>query len=194
MRESGSLVVELAVLTVGAILAITSGVLAYRAVGLYGDGPFAKGFHRERDASTGRWLLVQDFQTSTGRGRRVIDEALRVTELRLDTNLDGVDDGRIMMSEGAFARIGFSSKGDGVIDAWAFRDATNQIVRIEMSTRRDGRIDRWEHYTNGQLVRVDLDTNLNGQPDQRQIYEKGTLIRTENDANEDGRPDDKPVS
>ena len=185
--------IEILVLIVGMIAAAGSGVWAYRLVGLYGDGPFASGFHRERDPATGRSMLVQEYMTSKGRVRRTIDERYQVKEFRIDTNLDGVDDGRFILEGGALTKVGFSLAGDGLIDAWAYQDAANQIVRIEVATKRDGRVDRWEHYANGQMVRVDIDSNFNGRPDRWQIYDNGALVKTEIDANEDGKPDGNPV-
>lgn len=192
-HQQGPSLVEIAVIAIGIVAASLSGVMAYREVGLYGDGPFAHGYHRERDRSTGRSMLVQEFQTPNGRVRRVIEDySYRVTEFRVDTNSDGVEDGRLTMDAGIVSKVGFSLAGDGLIDAWAFRDAANQIVRIEVSTRRDGRVDRWEHYANGKMIRVELDANLNGKADRWQIYENGILVETVLDANEDGQADAAP--
>lgn len=181
--------VEILLLAAGIILSAAAGFAAYTVVGLYGDGPFAQGYHRERDPSTGRSLLVQEYMTPQGKVRRVIDEQYRVKEFRVDTNLDGTDDGSFTLEAGRLSKVGFSLAGDGVVDAWAFRDESNQIVRIEVSTKRDGRVDRWEHYENGQMVRVDLDTNLNGRPDQWQILDNGIVVETVLDVDEDGKPD-----
>jgi hypothetical protein len=185
--------VEITVLAIGIVVAGVSGVLAYGVVGLYGDGPFAHGYHRERDPATGQSLLVQDIQTSQGRVRRVIAEGRKVIQFRIDKDADGVEDARLMVDGTTLTKTGFSLAGDGVIDAWAIRDAADQVVRIEVSTKRDGRVDRWEHYTNGKMVRVELDTDRNGRADRWQLYEDGILMETVIDANEDGQPDVAPA-
>jgi hypothetical protein len=184
--------VEIAVVAIGIAVAGASGVMAYRVVGLYGDGPFAHGYHRERDPATGGSMLIQEFLTARGKVRRVINSANKVTELRIDADADGVEDSRLTLDGGTLTKAGFSLAGDGVIDAWAFRDANNQLVRIEVSTKRNGRVDRWEHYVNGKMVRVDQDTNGNGKFDRWMIYEDGILLDTFIDLDEDGQPDGPP--
>jgi hypothetical protein len=87
-------------------------------------------------------------------------------------------------------KAGFSLAGDGIVDAWAYRDEKGQVRKIEVSTRRDGSIDRWEHYEKGQLARVEQDTDRNGRVDRWSTYDAGILIGTVVDADGDGRPDD----
>jgi hypothetical protein len=184
---------EVAIFTLGLVAAAAASVFAYRTVGLYGDGAFAGGYHRERDPDTGKWLLLRDVVTANGLVRSVMDERKAVKEVRVDTDGDGVVETRVKVDAGNLAGVGFSLANDGVIDAWAYRDAANQLVRIEVSTKRNGKIDRWEHYTNNQMVRVEIDTNGNGRADRWQTYDAGILIDTVLDANEDGQPDGPPV-
>jgi len=88
-------------------------------------------------------------------------------------------------------KSGFSLAGDGIVDAWAYRDDKGQLLRIEVSKRRDGKVDRWEYYDKGQLARVEEDTDHNGRVDRWATYDAGILMSTVVDANGDGRPDDQ---
>jgi hypothetical protein len=181
--------VEAIVFAAGIAAAIAAGMYGYREVGLYGDGPFASGFHRERDPKTGESLLVHESTTSQGRIRRVMDTRMRLKEVALDADGDGVMEAGATATDANIAGAGFSLANDGVIDAWAYRNTAGALVRVEVSTKRDGRIDRWEHYRNDRVIRVDLDTDGNGRPDRWQTFEDGILIDTFIDANEDGRAD-----
>ena len=183
---------EIAILAAGIVMSAAAGVYGYRVVGLYGDGPFASGYHRERDAETGTSLLVHETVTSQGRIWRVLDQRLHLREVRLDADGDGIAEAKARPGDTNIA-AGFSLTGDGVIDAWAFRTPSGQLVRVEVSTRQNGKIDRWEHYRDNRMVKVDLDTDGNGHPDRWQTFEDGILIDTFIDANEDGRPDAPPV-
>ena len=184
---------ETFILVAGLVVAVGAGVFGYRSVGMYGDGAFAGGLHRERDPQTGKSLLIHEAMTSRGKIRRIFTTHRQLEAVQLDVNADGRVEESVTVQNGALAGVGFSLAGDGVIDAWAYRDSNGQLSRIEVSTKRDGRIDRWEHYTNGLMVRVDLDTNGNGRPDRWQTYEGGILMDTFVDANEDGRADKSPV-
>jgi hypothetical protein len=174
----------LAVFVLGLVAAAASGVATYRAVGLYG-GPMQTGFYREWDPNTGRYLLRHQATTKDGvTVRRELADNLSLERMTLTLGPDAA--APIADSAG---RVAFSTSRDGVIDAWAIRDAEGQTARVEVSTRRDGRIDRWERYDKGQLVRVDLDTNGNGKPDRWMTYQDGILMDTFVDADEDGQPD-----
>ena len=43
------------------LAALASGVVTYRVVGPYGDGPFSGGFHRIPNPETGQSSMVYDF-------------------------------------------------------------------------------------------------------------------------------------
>ena len=201
---------------VGLVAAVISGVVAYRTVGLYGDGPFSYGYFRERDPQTGESILYRIVEGPNGEEiRQVVDMPnRRITEVQTDLDGDGrvervtreddalaistdVDDDGVVdlvqytgLDDQGLRRVGFSLTGDGVIDAWAWRDADDRIVRVDVSTRQDDLIDRREFYdAAGQLARVELDTDRNGTTDQWQIYEGGILFDTILDANADGQPD-----
>ena len=160
--------------------------LEFRAVGVYG-GPILTGFHRERDPQTGRNQMVHESTTSTGvHIRQLLDDNLQPQRAILSGGITGQASSLVV---GVGGRIGFSTRNDGVTDAWSIRDATSDVARVEVSTKRDGRVDRWEQYVKGALVRVDLDTDRNGKADRWMIYEDGILMDTFMDANEDGQPD-----
>ncbi len=197
----------------GLVGAVAAGVIAYRIVGIYGDGPFASGFRRIRDPETGRSVLVHESKTSKGVVRRVI-EGRQLTQVevemggerarlhvrgqevtRVDLDMDG--DGKIDRWEyydaaKQLVKVGFSLANDGVLDAWAYRDASGQLLKIEVSTRRDGTIDRWEYYEKGQLARVEEDADHDGRVDRWSTYDAGILIDTAVDLDRDGRPDPPP--
>jgi hypothetical protein len=174
----------------GLIAAVASGISTYRAVGMYG-GPILTGFHREWNPQTRRYQLIHETTDKAGlRLRRLLNDDLTVQR----TDLSGVGVAAVVEQLVAGgARVPFSTRNDGVIDAWAIRDEKAQTARIEVSTKRDGKTDRWEHYLKGQLVRVDLDTNGNGKPDRWMTYEEGILLDTFIDGNEDGQPDGPPA-
>jgi hypothetical protein len=182
---------EIVIFVAGVIVAVASGLYGFRVVGWYGDGAFASGFHRELNPHTGRSVLVHEMETSKGRIRRVIDDGFRVREVLIDADADGRMEVSAKIESGQTGGVGagFSLANDGVIDAWVYRDASNRLVRIEVSTKRDGRVDRWEHYTNERLAKVELDTNGNGRPDRWQTFDAGILMETVPDVNEDGQPD-----
>ena len=205
--------VERLIVSVGLVVALVAGVVAYQVVGLYGDGAFTIGYRRTRDPETGKSLLVHETRTNEGVVRRVID-GRTLTEVRLDADGDGREDARAHVtgtdvtrldrdsdSDGRIdaweyydpqkqlVKVGFSLAGDGVPDAWAYRDNERQVMKIEVSTRRDGTIDRWEYYDKGQLARNEEDTDHDGRVDRWSTYEGGVLMNTAIDANRDGRPD-----
>ena len=182
-------VTEIIIFLAGIVAAIGAGVYGYRTVGLYGDGPFASGYYRQRDPKTGESVLTHQSLTSQGRIVRVMDDKLRLKEVRIDANRDGIDDADVAVTDSNIAGVGFSLGNDAVIDAWAFRNSAGELVRIEVSTKRNGKIDRWEHYNNNQMIKVEIDTDGNGKPDRWQTFEDGILVNTFIDANEDGRPD-----
>lgn len=181
--------IEIVIFVAGIAAAIAAGFYGYETVGLYGDGPFASGYYRERDPKTGETVLMHKSETSQGRIVRIMDDKLHLHEVRVDSNRDGVDDADVKVTDAIITGTGFSLANDGVIDAWAYRNAAGELVRIEVSTKRNGKIDRWEYYSYNRMYKVDLDTDGNGKPDRWQTYEDGILVNTIIDANEDGKPD-----
>lgn len=206
---------EVAIFAGGLAGAVAAGVVGYRTVGLYGDGPFASGYSRERDPETGRSRLVHETVTKSGRVRRVIDGEYRLRAVELDLDgeagrlrveapvggggltrvaVDATRDGHTDRweyydADQRLVKVGFSLAGDAVEDAWAYRDERGELVKIEVSTRRDGRVNRWEYYAGGRMVRVEEDTNMDGRPDRWSSYEDGILVETRVDRDGDGQPD-----
>ena len=186
------------------LAALASGVITYRVVGPYGDGPFSGGFHRIPNPETGQSSMVYDFVYGSQPFRAVVDEGTgKMSELRFDTNADGAEDTRAHLDDAAVVRlerdsngdgnidrweyyddtaklqkVGFSLAGDDVVDAWAYYEADQQLTVIEVSTRRDGTVDRWEHYEGGVMVRVETDTTRDGQADTWSTYTNGILTET----------------
>jgi hypothetical protein len=206
---------ELMIVTIGLVIAVAAGVVAYQIVGLYGDGALTIGYRRVRDPVTGKSLLMHESHTKDGVIRRVID-GTTLTEIRLDVDAQGHEHTRVHVNGNEITRVdrdldgdgridrweyydsakhlvkvGFSLAGDGVLDAWAYRDNDGQITKIEVSTRRDGVIDRWEYYEKGQLARVEEDKDRDGRVDHWSTYKEGILIRTDVDDGH-GRPDSPP--
>jgi hypothetical protein len=211
-RRAGIPPIELAVIVIGLIVSAIAGVVAYRIVGIYGDGPFTYGMHRTTDADTGESVIVQDVSGPDGRAKRRIIEGTKVTGLQLDVGDKGLatvqlgnkdltridrdvnGDGRVDAWEyydrkQQLVKTGFSLRNDGVLDAWLFRNAQGQTTKIEVATRRDGTVSRWEYYENGQLARTEEDADGNGKIDRWQTYDSGILWDTKVDKNGDGRPD-----
>ncbi len=196
--------IEALVLGVGLAAAVLSGIIAYRTIGPYGDGPFGAGFRRIADPAAAGPTLVREFRVGADRVRAVVEEETgRIAEWRVsardapdsriavdpdgaivvDRDIDGDDvvDRRDFYADlehlrsGKTLKEGFSLAGDGVIDAWAFRGPDGRIARVEVSTRRDGVIDRWEHYEEGVLVLVETDADGDGIADARSRFVNGIL-------------------
>lgn len=154
------------------------------------------------DKTTGRLSLLTYDRNHNG----VIDtwtdmDGTRPLRSRIDLDEDGkIDRWEYYDEKGALTKVGFSRKGDGVPDAWAYAGAGGGIDRIEISsTANESKIDRWEHYDAsrpgagpqgaGTLVRAEEDTNGDGKPDKWEVYENGALVSASFDENGDGKPD-----
>ncbi len=181
----------------GLVLAAAASVAAYRVVGPYGDGPINVGLWRTQDPETGVQLVYRDVTRADGtvlrylyndsnrvlkqiQVRRVVDGEVKTVGLHLDsTGVARLDaPGRSVARDGSSGgvKVGFSLRGNGVIDAWEYRDAKGQLTKIEVSRRQDGNVDRWEYYENDQLARVEEDENRDGKPDRWLTYEAGILV------------------
>jgi hypothetical protein len=203
------------VLVAGLVAASAAGVVAYDNVGPYGDGFATVGLYRTIDPQTKTPLLTRRVTRPDGAVvSYVFNEA---TQAFLELRTAGADgasgsenagsDVRLHFKDGAPVRLdaggvamaldertgrikrGFSLAGNGVIDAWEYRNAQGQIEKIEISRRKEGVVDRWEFYRDGQLVRVEEDTNLDGRVDRWLTYEAGILLRESRDRTGDGKPD-----
>ena len=201
--------VETVILTAGLVAAAASGVAAYRAVGPYADGPLNAGLYRMEEPETGRQLVYREVRSADGVVRRYLfDNASRtLTEIRVIRAGGETPDVRVHMNNGVLegvtgpgrsferdpktgvARVGFSLRGNGVVDAWEYRDANGTLQKIEVSRRQNGVVDRWEYYKDDQLARVEEDDTGDGRVDRWLTYDAGILIQEARDRNGDGRPD-----
>lgn len=188
---------DVIIVVVGFLLSAAASVMAYRAVGPYGDGPINVGLWRTQDPETGAQLVYRDVPQPDGtvlrylfsdgsralkqiQVRRVVDGEVKTVGVHMDsTGVARLDaGGRSVVRDGSSGgvKVGFSLRGNGVIDAWEFRDAKGQLTKIEVSRRQDGNVDRWEYYENDQLARVEEDENRDGKPDRWLTYEAGILV------------------
>ena len=134
------------------------------------------------DESSGRFTeLRYDADADGSTDLRVYVEADGRLRVEQDLDADGVVDhwqyyaDLTKLERGEAERVGFSTAGDGVVDAWRVLDAGRPTGVVEVSTGRDGRVDRWEHYENGLLARVEEDTDGDGAADRYSTYEDGIL-------------------
>src|SRR4051812_31627710 len=153
---------EVVIASVGLVLSVVAGVVAYERVGLYGDGPFSYGYRHVLDPETGKMLLVHESETPTGIVRRVIDgvklkevdldvgagrrehvrvrvEGSNIAIVERDRDRDGrTDTWKYYDSNKKLLKVGFALAGDGVLNSWAYRASDGEIFKVEVSTRRDG--------------------------------------------------------
>lgn len=203
-------VTDIAIVAVGLAAALGSSVAAYHVVGPYGDGPLNVGVYRAQDPDTGEQFVYRDVRNADGTVLRYLfeDSSRKLTQVLVmrsvngkletvglhmgSTGLTRVDVGGHSVegdAKAGFVKVGFSLRGNGVIDAWEYRDAKGQLLKIEVSRSQDGRIDRWEYYKDEQLARVEADENRDGRIDHWLNYESGILVKEAWDRDGDGRPD-----
>lgn len=201
---------DVVIVLVGLVLAAASSVAAYRLVGPYGDGPINVRLYRSEDPETGLQLVYRDVPKKNGTVQRYLfdDTTRTLRQIQVRRVVDGkVEVVGVHIADGALTRldtggetvardgndgalkVGFSLRGNGIIDAWAYRDAAGQLVKVEVSLRQDGRIDRWEFYKDDQLARVEEDENRDGRVDRWLTYDAGILVSEARDRNGDGKPD-----
>lgn len=193
---------DVAIVTAGIMMAAAVGVVTYQKVGPYGDGPINVGLYRAEDPDTGAQFVYRKLRMQDGELRYLFDDATRsLREVR--TVRRGQPDTVRAVTRPTVApvhtitrdaangglKIGFSLRGNGVVDAWEYRDAKGQIQRIEVSRRQNGVIDRWEYYENNQLARVEEDEDRNGRIDRWLTFDAGILVKEARDRDGDGRPD-----
>jgi len=209
---------EVVIASVGLVLSVVAGVVAYERVGLYGDGPFSYGYRHVTDPETGKVLLVHESRTANGEVIRRVIDGTRLTEVRLDVDASGRDHTRVIVEGKDIAvierdrdgdgkpdsweyydankkliKVGFAPASDGVLNAWAYRGSDGEIARVDVSTRRDKVVDRWEYYEKGQLARVDEDTDHDGKVDRWSTYDGGILMDTSTTMGGRRPPDPPPI-
>ncbi len=118
-------------------------------------------------------------------------DGARPVAARMDLDEDGtLDRWEYYDPSGGLEKVGFSRKGDGKPDAWAFAGADGRIERIEASSASDiTRIDRREYFDAAGLVRAEDDTNADGAPDKWETYANGAVRTVAFDEDYDGKPD-----
>lgn len=128
------------------------------------------------DPFTGRLIELRADLDGDGRlDQRTYMDGNRPLRGEADTDRDGrVDRWEYFTREAAVARIGTSSRNDGVEDTWTY-PAANGEVQIALSRWRDRSIDRREFYRDRALVRAEEDTNADGRTDTWERYEDGAL-------------------
>lgn len=207
-KRSGASRTDVLITVVGLIAAAAAGVAAYGVVGPYGDGPIDVGLYRAEDPETGVQLVYRKVSApGGGEVRYIFDDATRrLKEVRLirEGQPDVVTAGAISRSAAEAQepvhsitrddrtgeiKMAFSLRGNGVIDAWEYRDGKGQLQRIEISRAQNGVIDRWEYYQDNQLARVEEDEDRNGRVDRWLTFDAGILVKEVRDRDGDGRPD-----
>lgn len=189
--------------------AVTSSVAAYSKVGPYGDGPINVGLYRAEDPETGEQLVYREVRNADGTLLRYLfaDTTRKLKQIQVMRVVNGkLETVGLHMGKGALTRFdaggrsvertptggikaGFSLRGNGVIDAWEYRDPQGLLLKIEVSRLQNGAIDRWEYYQDDQLARVEEDENHDGRVDHWLTYEAGILVKEARDKDGDGRPD-----
>lgn len=193
---------NIAILLLGLLAAASASTFAYRAAGPYANGFLNFGVTRTVDPRTEQPVLVRDVaRADGGTVRYFFDMGTRkLTGTRVLPPGAARPGDMVPPSEAPSAgtpgiakggvKTGFSLAGNGVIDAWEYRDAAGRLERIEVSRRQDGNVDRWEHYDAGQLARAEEDNDHDGRVDHWLDYEVGILIGEAFDRDGDGRRDE----
>ena len=187
---------EIGILAAGLVGAVLAGMIAYRLVGPYGDGPFGAGFRRIPDPATGGSILVHEFELGAAAVRAVVEERTgRVVELQLSRDVDGAPPTRALLDEDGRVRLGRDLDGDGAIDRWEYYADVGQLERqqiekVGFSLAGDQVVDAWAfHDDDGRVKRVEVSTNRDGIIDRWEHYENGLMLRVEADTDGDNRID-----
>lgn len=188
---------EAGILVAGLMAAVLAGVVAYRLVGPYGDGPFGAGFRRIPDPANGRSVLVHDFRLGAHVVRAVVDQRTgRVAELLLPGPVHVAPSTRAYLDEYGGVRLDRDLDADGAVDRWEYYADSGQLERrraekVGFSLAGDEIVDAWVfHSAAGEVTRVEVSTNRDGLVDRWEHYENGLLVRVEADTDHDGRIDE----
>ena len=180
----------------GLLAAAASGVVAYRLVGPYGDGPFGAGYRRLPDPAGGGSVLVHEASYGSRAVRTVVDERTRrMSELQVDADGDGAVDTRARVETDGLVRVERDLDGDGAPDRWEYyRDAQDaargRVAKVGFSLAGDAVVDAWAFYgPEGRIARVEVSTARDGVVDRWEFYEHGALVRVETDGDGDGQVD-----
>ena len=123
----------------------------------------------------------------------------RPLRARVDRDEDGtIDRWEYYDEKGGLVKVGFSRRGDGTPDGWAYPAADGTVRQVELSSLRDERrIDRIERYlpfvpaegTAGTLLSAEEDTDADGRPDKWETYTGGRIATVAFDEDRDGSAD-----
>lgn len=122
-RRPGATRLEWVILLSGLVLAIASGVAAYRISGPYGE--------RDRDDPR----VTRFYDPNSGRLRLLV----------YDADGDGRFDTWSYMDGDRVIRMEFDSDGDGRVDRWEYFKVDGSIEKIGTSSRHDGQPDTWRY-------------------------------------------------
>jgi hypothetical protein len=114
-------------------------------------------------------------------------DGTRIDRIEIDRDEDGKIDRWEYYVGNKLEKVGTSTRGDGIVDEWAYRRASGTVERVETDTDRDGRIDKWESFDEPStpggtpaLREVAMDPDASGRPTRRLLYNaRGELLRVE---------------
>ena len=167
---------EVTILTVGLVAAVVSGIVAYRLGGPYGERFDTARVRRVYNQQTGELeTLIYDVDGDL----RLDNWAYGEDGRRVRREIDDDEDGRIDRwqffdasdaEDAVPSREGFSSVGDGVMDAWRYFEDDGDVERIEFLDRSTDRVAKTEFYRGGALMRTETDTDGDGEVDDRVVF------------------------
>jgi hypothetical protein len=120
----------------------------------------------------------------------VIDNAMRLREVRVDVDGDGVMESGMKVDEARPSRTEADQNKNGKFDTWGFYEA-GRLTRAELDLDENGKIERWEHFgPEGRLEKVGTSSRGDGVEDTWSYPDSdGLLVKEEFDTDRDGRID-----
>ena len=166
----------MSVLIVGLVAAVVSGVVAYRLGGPYGERFDTLTLRRVYNQQTGE---IEALNYDADGDLRLDTWTYWEDGHRVRSEIDDNEDGRIDRwhffdasdaEDAVPSREGFSSAGDGVMDAWRYPGEEGDVERIEFLDRSNARVVKTEFYSGGALMRTEADTDGDGDIDDRIVF------------------------
>jgi hypothetical protein len=153
--------VQKAILSVGFVAAVASGIIAYQLGGPYGER-FQRDprIQRTYNLDTGRLeLMAWDRSGNLQFDTWSYMDGERLVRREVDENEDGrIDRWDYFDANGVLERVGFSTADTGEVDAYRYLDEQDAVARIEYAAVPAGLIRRTEYYDLGALMRFEEDT------------------------------------
>ena len=161
---------EVAILSVGLIAAVISGVVAYRIGGPYGERLDTPRVQRIYNDETGELeLLILDLDGDLRFDTWSYWDGDRLARRELDDNEDGViDRWQYFDDDTEPSREGFATTGGDAPDAWRHFRKDGSVERIEYM--EGDRVSKIEFYRGSALMRVERDTDGDGEIDERVVF------------------------